>query len=68
MSIFYQVEVRNEDTLDWEWGQDYTHKQDAIDAYRVLVDNTVNTPVTAQIVEVDSDGKGKVLHLEEGEE
>ena len=65
MSIFYQVEVRNEDTLDWEWVQDYTHKQDAIDAY---LSWTTNSRVPAQIVEVDSDGKGKVLQLKEEEE
>jgi len=58
MSMFYQMEYRDEDTLSWEWLADFSNKQDAINAYQVWVE--VRTEIV-QIVEVDSEGNGKVL-------
>lgn len=56
--MFYQMEYRDEDTLSWEWLADFSNKQDAINAYQVWVE--VRTEIV-QIVEVDSEGNGKVL-------
>ena len=56
--MFYQMEYRDEDTLSWEWLADFSNKQDAINAYQVWVE--VRTGIV-QIVEVDSEGNGKVL-------
>ena len=56
--MFYQMEYRDEDTLSWEWLADFSNKQDAINAYQVWVE--VRTEIV-QIVEVDSEGNGKVV-------
>ena len=56
--MFYQMEYRDEDTLSWEWLADFSNKQDVINAYQVWVE--VRTEIV-QIVEVDSEGNGKVL-------
>jgi len=61
MSIFYQLEIKYNMADGWEWVADFTNKQDAINAYR----EHHNKHPEVQIVEVDSDGNGKVLYRKE---